>query len=149
MTFLFAMLACAGTWRAGVVTTAGDELVLVEPEGRTSGLRGGSSMEVLQALTGCGVEVRGPRLAGGVVVRDWRVTDAGDGQPPYVGVLRRYGGNWIVDDRNSGQPVILEYTTVGALTEAEGQLVLVQGLVVGAQTVRVMGYRVLGAPDPG
>ncbi len=137
-------LGCAlSAHRTGLVKADGEQVLLVEPTGRSFRVPEAGEGSVIGALEQCVVDVRGPRLGRIQWVRQWSVLDAGDGSPPYVGVLRRYGGHWMLDDRNSGQPVILDPKTVGALSAEEGRLVLIRGMVVGAQTVAVVAWRAL------
>lgn len=138
------LLGCAlSAHRSGLVGVEGERVTLTEPTGRAFVISPRGEGAVLQRLERCTVAVDGPRLGGRLWVRDWDVLDAGDGAPPYVGLLRRHGGNWVIDDRHSGRAVILEPRTVGDLAQEEGRLVLVRGLVVGAQTVSVVAWRAL------
>lgn len=144
MLLLTLALGCAlSAHRVGLIHADGDAVELQQPDGRRFTIPPSGDGALFGALDACVVEVRGPRLGHRQWVRDWQVQDAGDGSPPYVGRLRRYGGNWIIDDRRSGQPVVLDPKTVGSLASQDGRLVLVRGLVVGAQTVAVVAWRPL------
>lgn len=88
-------------------------------------------------------------MAFGVLhVRDWRVIDAGDGSGNFVGTLRAYGARLIIDDRNSGSPVILDDLTVAPLRPYVGYPVLVIGHVTGAGYVVPVAFRVLADVGP-
>lgn len=144
MLLLTLALGCAlSAHRVGLIHADGDAVELQEPDGRTFTIPPSGDGALFGALDRCVVDVRGPRLGRRLWVRDWQVQDAGDGSPPFVGRLRRYGGNWMIDDRRTGQPIVLDGKTVGQLAAWEGKLVLVRGLVVGAQTVAVVAWRPL------
>lgn len=88
-------------------------------------------------------------MAFGVLhVRDWRVIDAGDGSGNFVGTLRAYGARLIIDDRNSGSPVILDDLTAAPLRPYVGYPVLVIGHVTGAGYVVPVAFRVLADVGP-
>lgn len=138
------VLGCAlSAHRSGMVQLEGERVTLVEPTGRSFRVAPSGQGALMRALEGYIVSVEGPRLGRRVWVRDWAVLDAGDGVPPFMGRLRRFGGNWLLDDRTSGQTIVLEPESVGDLASADGKVVVVRGLVVGAQTVRVLGWRVV------
>jgi len=135
-------------------------LVAVESAGEDSrvelhAFNGGSIRLVLEGearwllgCDGCEVTVEGPRRGGRLWVREFEIRRASDGSQPYVGVLKRYGAQLSIDDRTTGQHVFLDPFSVGGLLAYEGHPVLVIGYVVGAQTVRVMAFRVLDEPPP-
>lgn len=135
-------LACAlSAHRTGLIAAGEDEVVLTEAAGRAVRIRARGSAAPLAHLDGCVVEVRGPRLGARLYPRRWTVLDAGDGWPPFVGILRRYGGNWVIDDRMTGRVVVLSPLSVPQISEAEGHLVLISGVVDGPEQVRVMRWR--------
>lgn len=136
------LLACAAqVQRLGLVDVHEEQVLLVESDGRTSRLLPGESVEAFRYMDGLGVRVEGRRVGRRLFVRDWAITDAGDGSAPFVGRLRRYGSHWMLDDRGSGSSFILEEETIGALVACDGHLVMVAGVVVGAHRVRVMSWR--------
>ena len=94
-------------------------------------------------LDGCIVELDGQMLFKVLHVRDWRVLDAGDGSGGFVGTLRAYGARLILDDRNSGSPVILDDLTAAPLRPYVGLPLLVMGHVTGAGYVVPVAFRVL------
>lgn len=144
---LMLLFACAlSAHRTGLVSVADGVARLQESTGRASTLVTRGEGSALLFLDGCIVSVSGPRLGRRLTVTDWEVTDAGDGVAPFVGPLRRYGMQWIIDDRNTGMPVLLEEASLAGLEAEVGHLVLVSGYVVGAQTVRVVAWRALEAP---
>jgi hypothetical protein len=139
-----AVLACAwSARRTGLVEAEGGAVRLVAAEGQRFRLGERGEGRALGQLDGCLVQVEGPRLFRWLGVRSWRVLDAGDGSIPYVGLLRRLGGNWVLDDRSTGRPLVLEASGLETFAAWEGQLVLVSGMVVGAQTLRVRTLRSL------
>jgi len=141
----FLLLACAAQiQRVGLVEVDGSRVVLVEPDGRELRLMAGEDATTFSHFDGLGVRVTGQRIGRRVVVRDWTITDAGDGSAPYVGHLKRYGSHWMIDDQATGSQLILVEETVGELARHEGQLVMVAGFVVGAHQVRVVAWRALG-----
>lgn len=136
--------ALRGPHRGLVVERAGG-VALQRPGGPRDLLVLGPESRPLLGLEGCGVELTGPRLCRVVFVDGWRVVDGGDGSVPYVGRLRQHGSHLVLDDRDSGMPVVLDAPGQPALTGEAGRVVLVVGFVVGPQVVRVVEYRVL--PD--
>ena len=135
------------THRSGLIDTSSDpRLVLVEQTGRTTRLVTDDFAGELHYLSGCTVQVEGPRLGRRLYVRRWKVTDAGDGSEPYVGVLRRVGARWAIDDWNSGSLIFLQPASVGTLSQHSGQPILIVGYVVGAQEVAIVSWRVLTGP---
>jgi len=116
-------------------------------------MEGGSMRLVLEGdarwllgCDGCEVTVGGPRRGGKLWVRDFEIRRASDGSQPYVGILKRYGAQLSIDDRTTGQHVFLDPFSVAGLLPYKKHPVLVIGYVVGAQTVRVMAFRVLDEP---
>lgn len=141
----FVMLVAAA-WsapRTGLISVQGDSVELRSPDGRVRRVSTRGEGEVMEHLNGCIVEVVGPSFARRQWVRSFNVLDAGDGSPPYFGLLRRYGGNWVLDDQSTGRTIILAPDQGVALAPLDGRRVLVQGIVVGAQTVRVISVRSL------
>ncbi len=143
MTWLLLLACAAQIQRVGLVEVDGSRVVLVEPDGRELRLLAGDDATTFSHFDGLGVRVSGQRIGRRVVVRDWTITDGGDGSAPYVGRLRRYGSHWMIDDRATGSQLILVEETVGELARHEGQLVMVAGFVVGAHQVRVVAWRAL------
>lgn len=94
-------------------------------------------------LDGCIVELEGALAFHRLHVRDWRVVDAGDGSGNFVGTLRAYGARLVLDDRNSGGPVLLDDLTAAPLRPWVGYPVLVIGHVTGAGYVVPVAFRVL------
>jgi len=129
--------------RAGLVQVEGERVLLVAPDG--SALRVQPTLEgaPLRYLEGARVSVEGRLVGRRLRPRDFTVTDAGDGSAPFVGPLRRYGSNWLIDDRNSGATILLDEDSLGDLRDHEGRLVMVIGYVVGAQRVNVVMWKVL------
>jgi hypothetical protein len=118
------------------------------------GFNGGSTRLVLEgearwllACDGCEVTVEGRRVGGKLWVREFEIRRASDGSQPYVGVLKRHGAQLSIDDRTTGQHVFLDPASASGLLRYEGRPVLVIGFVVGAQTVRVMAFRLLDEPQ--
>lgn len=143
MILAFLMGCALSAHRAGLVEVRDGQATLMESTGRRWELDPRGEGATLLFLDGCIVEVGGPRLGRRQIVREWEVRDAGDGTQPYVGQLRRYGMQWMLDDRTTGMPLVLDETSVGELAAHTGELVLVQGYVVGAQTLRVVSWRAL------
>jgi hypothetical protein len=149
---LYALACGAHARRSGMVA------VEPAPDGgrvELQGFNGGSTRLVLEGearwllgCDGCEVTVEGRRAGRKLWVRDFEIRRASDGSQPYVGVLKRYGAQLSIDDRTTGQHVFLDPASVGGLLPYEGHPVLVIGFVVGAQTVRVMAFRVLDEPPP-
>lgn len=142
------LLGCAiSAHRTGLVRIDEERVVLVESTGRMFRVSPRGEGAILAELEKCLVDVHGLRLGRTLWVRSWTVIDAGDGSPPYVGVLRRYGGNWLLEDQGSGQKILLDPKTVGRLADEEGRMVLIRGMVVGAHVVAVVAWRALEAEE--
>ncbi len=130
-------LVLSGTSPVTLRTEQGDETRLVtQGEGAP-----------VAFLGGCIIEVDGPLILGALHVRDWRVLDAGDGSGNFVGTLRAYGARLILDDRNSGTPVILDDLTAAPLRPYVGLPILIIGHVTGAGYVVPVAFRVLAATE--
>lgn len=144
MTAWLLLAACTlHAQRAGLVQIEDEQTVLVAPDGSTLRVVETAAGAPLRYLEGARVSVEG-RLSGRrLAPSHFTVIDAGDGSAPFVGPLRRYGSNWLLDDRNSGTTIQLDEASLGGLTEHEGRLVLVMGYVVGAQRVNVVMWKVL------
>lgn len=145
---LFLLLLLGGTsacavrqHTVGLVQETGS--ILLTPAGDRYRLVLRDDAVAVRHLDGTQVAVDGPRVGRLLWVGEWQVTDAGDGSAPFVGVLRWHGARLVLDDRNSGMPVMLDAESAAALTSHVGKLVVLIGFVVGAQEVRVVGYRVL------
>ncbi len=117
---------------------------LVETSGQTYKLATGEDTPLFEDLGGCSVMVEGPRRGRTVAVRQWVVTDAGDGSAPYIGTLTREGMRWSVKDRQTGATIFLEEASLGDLRDHAGRTVLVAGYVSGPHTVNVVRWRLLG-----
>lgn len=149
MTVLLLSLALGcSAHRTGLVEVSAEAVLLRSPDGAVRTLSPRGEGAVMARLDGCIVDVQGVALARRQWVRSFTVVDAGDGTPPYYGVLRRYGGNWLIEDQNTGQTLMLSPDPGVNLAPLDGRRVLVQGVVVGAQTLRVMAIRSLEEPAP-
>jgi hypothetical protein len=141
---IFAILACgAQKPRNGLVFDEQGKTLLVEQSGKRWNLNLEGEAVALEHALGCSVVISGRATGRSVKVRDWKITDSGFGSEPHVGYLKRHGGNWIMDDRNTGSLIQFEVESMGRLTEADGALVLVDGVVVGPQLIRVASFRIL------
>jgi hypothetical protein len=148
------VLSCAlHVERSGLISSqppvSGDGdgvIVLTELEGRTTRLIVEGEGTWLAGCDGCEVTVTGPARFGKLRVREFEVRRANDGSQPYVGILTRRGAQLVIDDRTTGQPILLDPGSASGLLPYEGRPVLVIGFVVGAQTIRVMAFRVLDEP---
>ncbi|MDP6934328.1 MAG: hypothetical protein QGG40_15485 [Myxococcota bacterium] len=138
------LFACAlHVTQVGLLEQEGGAVRLVREASDDLALLLGPEGDPLRFLEGCQVEIDGTRIGRRLVVSDWRVTVAADGSAPFVGRLRLQGNNWVLDDRTTGRPLVLDAASMGSLVNHVGQPVLIVGYVVGAQTVRVVDWRVL------
>ncbi len=112
-------------------------------EGRRYRLRLDEDSQAVRAMEGCIVDVEGKALGRSLLVRSWQVTDAGDGSAPYVGALRQHGSNLVIDDRNSGMPLVLDPGSATRLVPHVGKYLMISGYVVGAQTLHAVSFRIL------
>ena len=129
---------------SGVLMESDGGTQMMGQDGRPWRLQAGDHREVLEGAVGATVQLEGVRLGRRLWVRDWRITDAGDGSAPFVGQLRRFGSQWLVDDMNSGSTVVLVEESLGELVQHEGSLVMISGYVVGAHRVNVVRWTLLG-----
>ena len=129
--------------RVGLIAEHEDKMVLLAPNGQMLRLTATGEAKAVYQLNGCKVTLQGPAVGGRLVVHRWEVTDSGYGSTPYVGRLQRYGGNWLLADRNSGSTLVIESETLGELAMHEGDLILADGLIVGVHMLRVMAWRLL------
>ena len=114
-------------------------------DGRVWKLSAGEHAEVLENAPGVSVQVSGARLGRRLWVDGWTITDGGDGSAPFVGRLRRFGSQWLIDDLNSGSTVVLLEKSLGDLREHEGSMVMVSGFVVGAHRINVVRWTILSS----
>lgn len=143
---LLLITGCAlTTRRAGLLEVDDAHLRLHQPSGKTLKLHPGSDDPELQQLGGCTVEVEGAVLGRRMTVRRWRVTDAGDGSQPFIGLLKRPGAKYLLEDWNTGTTIVLDSASVGNLSQHVGETVLVVGFVSGTQEVSVVSWRSLTA----
>lgn len=133
--------------RAGLLDVEPTRVVLIEQSGRRSRLETERHATELRYLDGCGVEVEGPRLGKRLYVREWSVTDAGDGSQPFVGELVRSGGRWAIEDVSSSTTILLTGGSLTGLAAHAGQPVLVVGFVAGPQEVTVVSWRALAGDE--
>ena len=121
---------------------------LLAPSGQSVRLATGEDAPLFADLGGCSMVVEGPLRVGRVVVKNWVVTDAGDGSAPYIGVLQREGMRWFIDDRQTGARMYLSEASLDKLMQHKGRTVLVAGYVMGPNTVNVVTWRLLGPQPP-
>jgi hypothetical protein len=144
--FALGLSACVASHR-GLIELGGEGAVpsvrLCTPDGRHFTLRSTEQMELLRSLEGCTVQIAGPRAGRTLLVQEWSVIEAGDGSAPYVGYLRNHGSNLVIDDRNSGMPLVLDEASARLLGVHAGRMVMISGYVVGAQLLHVVNFRVL------
>lgn len=146
MTFLLAalMTGCGAPGpRSGLLLSEHNQVLLVESTGRTSRLKLTGDAVALNEALGCRVEVSGSPLGRRFIVNRWKITDSGYGSEPFVGELLFTGSAWRIRDRNSQTLVELVVESMGKLREHEGDLVLVDGFVLGPNLVKVVSFRVL------
>ena len=142
--FWILLTGCALTTRqAGLLEVDSQRLLLHQPSGATLSLLPGGDDPELFHLGGCTVEVEGTRVMRRLTVRQWRVTDAGDGSQPFIGQLTRPGAQYFLQDWNTGTTLILNPDSLGGLSEHVGDTVLIVGFVSGAQEVSVVSWRSL------
>ena len=139
-----ALVACGARQpRKGLVLGDGKQVVLVEESGAKWKLNLSGEARALENLLGCTVSVKGTSVARKLQVHEWSVEDSGYGSQPHVGQLKRVGGSWRMADRNTGALLELLGESLGGLAHHEGDLVLVDGLVVGPHLIQVVSYRIL------
>lgn len=141
-----ASLAGCSVAHTGLVEVE-DRVRLRLREGGTRTLSARGPAAPLAHLDGFIVAIEGQHGLGPVDVASWRVIESPSGSAPFVGTVRfEERGTWI-ELRNGEGGVGIDETAAEALEPHRGQLVVVDGVVEGAQRIRVLYYRVL--TDPG
>ena len=97
----------------------------------------------VENLSGCRVQLSGPRLGRLLIVKDWRVIVADDGSEPFVGVLEQPAMMMVIHDVNFGVPLYLSPESAKILTPYVGRQVMLSGYVIGAHELTVVEFRVL------
>ena len=146
MTFFFALIALgcsAHRAHTGLILEDQERILLVASSGKAAPLRLAGDSTALKEALGCRVQLEGPKLFGQISVQKWKIVDSGYGSEPFVGELFFSGSAWRIRDRNSQTWVELVVESMGSLTQHEGDLVLVDGFVLGPNLVKVVSFRVL------
>lgn len=142
-------LACRANMPvSGVLMPAEQHPMMMGQDGREWRLIAGDADSILRGAMGASVQLTGARLGRTLWVQDWKITDGGDGSAPFVGELRRFGSQWLVDDQNSGTTISLAEESLGSLSEHEGEWVMISGYVVGAHRINVVRWSLIDG-DPG
>ncbi len=135
----------------GLVVAQDDQLLLEEFGGDRRVVDESGEGAYLRGMVGCEVEVesRGRRR---LRIESWEVLAGPDGAQPFVGVLQSTPRGWTLDDRSTGQTLVLDLSGGGAggggagadsLAQHLGELVMVTGYVVGTLRVHVVQWRAL------
>lgn len=138
-----ALSGCAVTTH-GLVKAQGDELRLLDGDGKTwrVGLHGEAAW--LAYMDGVFVEVDGTRgLRRRVQVSQFRVHEGAHGLQAWLGVLRDDQGQLGVNDRSSGGYWAIDEEAREGLRPMLGKPVLLEGYVSGAHLIHVVYYRPL------
>lgn len=130
----------------GLVRPHGEGTRLLTQEGEEYRLVLLGDARPIAALDGHLVEVDGSRFGRRIRVTDWSVLEGKHGLPTWVGVLRRHGEQIGLHDRNSDAFYLVDRASEGVLAPWLGNVVLLEGYVVGAHLVRVVYYRPLTGP---
>ena len=128
---------------SGVLMPPDKQPMMMGNDGREWRLISKEADPILRGAMGASVQVTGTRLGRNLWVKDWKITDGGDGSAPFVGVLRRFGSQWLVDDQNSGVTISLVEESLGSLAEHEGEMVMFSGYVVGAHRINVVRWSLI------
>lgn len=146
---LAALSGCAAHTRAVGLVVADPLGVHIETsEGKVVTLVLDADSAPLRHLEHCVVVVEGPKLGRRVVVKDWRVQDAGDGSGNFVGLLRAWGPKLVLDDRNTGGVIELDPVASAQLRPFAGHPVLVIGHVTAGGVVVPVAWRLLDDSAP-
>ncbi|MCB9778149.1 MAG: hypothetical protein H6742_06270 [Alphaproteobacteria bacterium] len=140
------LAGCAATHR-GLVRVVDGRAVLIDQDGHTRPVAAVGEGSLVAGLEECEVELTARKGGGKLYVQDWKVLTGPGGGQPFVGRLRLYGSNWIVDDRSTGREIILDLRGAEELARHAGQVVLIEGYVSGAQTVSIMDWWVVSPQD--
>ena len=146
MTFFFVLigLGCSARQQhTGLILKDKDRILMVASSGQSVPLQLVGDSTALKEALGCRVKLEGPKVWGRISVRSWKIVDSGYGSEPFVGELFFTGSAWRIRDRNSQTWVELVAESMGSLADHEGDLVLVDGFVLGPNLVKVVSFRVL------
>jgi hypothetical protein len=94
-------------------------------------------------LDGHLIDAWGPRIFRTVRVGRWTVGEGLHGMPTWVGDLVPLGEQVGIEDLNSGVLYLLDDAAAATLTPHVGEVVLLEGYVIGPHRVQVLYYRVL------
>jgi hypothetical protein len=145
--WLILLLGCAAhIQRTGLVVLEDGDPQLVTLDGEQTRLVLEGEALAVAALQGCIVVVSGRKRSSGLHVEQWSVQDAAFGTQPFVGRLRRVGEVLLLEDRTTSTTIRLDLSHTAGLEEAVGGIVLIEGIIVGPQVLRVMSWRGLLAP---
>ena len=145
--WLILLLGCtAHTQRTGLVLLEDGAPQLLLSDGEQTRLLLKGEALAVAGLQGCTVVVSGREGRSGLQVEEWSVQDAAFGSQPFVGRLRRAGEVLLLEDRTTGTTIRLDTSHTAGLEKAVGGIVLIEGLIVGPQVLRVMSWRGLLAP---
>lgn len=136
------LVGCAHSAR-GLVRVEDGQAVVESLEGRRLWIRDEGEGAWFPALVDCEVDLRGRGSRRNLAVVEWEVLAGPTGGQPFVGRLGLGRGGLVLDDRSTGQQVLLEAQGAEALLEHVGRMVLVEGYVSGPQQVRVVDWRSL------
>lgn len=135
--------ACVVPVRAvGVVRPVEGGWALSSTQGRSAPLLLPGDARLLQTLDGELVEVEGLNRRGAIEVTSFRVAEGRHGLSAWIGRLGSTPDGLVVQDLDSGVPLRLSDPD-GALYDAVGEVVLVEGFVNGPLGVSVYDWRVL------
>ena len=141
---LLTVLLCAcATHVRGLVEPTPSGARLTTLDGRVYKLVLTGSARPIHQLDGHLVDAWGPRVFNAVRVARWRVGDGLHGMPTWVGVLVAMGQQLGIEDVNTGVFYLLDDDAAETLRGHVGEVVLVEGYVVGPHQVRVLYYRLL------
>ena len=146
MTLFFVLIGLGCSARqphTGLILKDNERILLVGPSGRSVPLQLVGDSTALKEALGCRVSLEGPKVWGRLAVQSWKILDSGYGSEPFVGELFYTGSAWRIRDRNSQTWVELVAESMGGLRQHEGDLVLVDGFVLGPNLVKVVSFRVL------
>lgn len=145
MLVFWLIVACAAqVARTGLISPQGQRVELLDKAGKSTRLVLEGEARAVARMTGCVVDIRGTRVAGGIRVSGWEVRDAGFGSQPFVGRIRATPTGWVLDDRTTGNPLRLRDVAGG--DPIPGSLVLINGFIVGHQELALISVRTLLEP---
>lgn len=131
----------------GLMSWTGDELRITGANGKYRPIAPTQGAEPLRWTDGMIVDVDGVLRKGAIEVDTWRIIEGPFGFTPWVGEVGQRDGELMLYDSLNRLSLTLTGDATAGLEAHVGKLVLVEGITIGPNRARVMGWRALHAPE--